>query len=95
MKKKALSSRPSSLYRMEIWQFGLWLVRALPPSICGLMGRLVAMAYWAIVKHRRKIVIQNVSPACAAEPARARRTARFLFNSANTSKDLLNTQQYF
>ena len=73
------SSRPSSFYRKEIWQFGLWFVRVIPPFLCLFLGRAVATVYWKIAKRRREIVIQNLLPAFAAEPGRAHRTARLLF----------------
>jgi uncharacterized protein len=71
--------QPSSFYRKEIWQFGLWLVRLIPLSLCRPLGRLAAILYWTIAKRRREIVIQNLLPAFATEHQRAKQTARSLF----------------
>jgi len=75
----ATTSRPSSFYRKEIWQLGLWLARVLPPHICAALAGGVGTAYWALAKHRREIVVQNLLPAVGGNLKRARRTARFLF----------------
>ena len=68
-------ARPSSLYRAEIWRLGLSLVRVLPLKVCVWVSHFVADACWIIAKHRREIIIQNVSPALAGDTASARKTA--------------------
>src|SRR5438445_12094469 len=73
-------ARPSSLYRAEIWRLGLALVRVLPFKVCVWVSHFVADACWIIAKHRREIIIQNVSPALAGDTASARKTARELFH---------------
>jgi len=73
------TSGPSSLYRSEIWRIGLSMVKVLPPSVCARLGRALAWLYWAIAKRRREVVIQNLLPALAEDPERAKQTARALF----------------
>jgi lauroyl/myristoyl acyltransferase len=72
-------STPSSLYRAEIWQLGLWLARVLPPTLCARLGELLANAYWMLARHRREVVTQNLLPVCVNDAARARKAARSLF----------------
>ena len=72
-------STPSSLYRSEVWKFGLWLVGVLPHGACEALGRALATIYWALAQHRRQVVIENLLPVCQGDAREARRTARQLF----------------
>ena len=70
---------PSSLYRSEIWRFGLWLVRSLPQSACEMLGKILASCYWVVAAHRRKVVFENLLPACRQNKPAASRATRKLF----------------
>lgn len=70
---------PSSLYRSEVWRFGLWLVRTLPQGVCEVLAKTLASLYWALAPHRRKVVLENLLPACHMNRAEASRMTRSMF----------------
>jgi lauroyl/myristoyl acyltransferase len=72
-------SRPSSLYRSDVWRLGLGLIKLLPGPVTAWLARCFAGFYWLLASHRRAIVIQNLSPALQGNKAAARKTARALF----------------
>jgi lauroyl/myristoyl acyltransferase len=69
---------PSSLYRSELWRLGLAITRIVPPGLCDGMARLLAKVYWALARHRREIVIQNLLPPLNGDRAGASRKGREL-----------------
>ncbi|HKQ40801.1 MAG TPA: MMPL family transporter, partial [Verrucomicrobiae bacterium] len=69
---------PSALYRAGVWKIGLRTIKILPASLVAGIGSLLATLYWALVPTRREIVINNLLPAVADEPA-ARKCAREVF----------------
>src|SRR5438445_13845895 len=85
-------ARPSSLYRAEIWRLGLFLVRVLPLKVCVWVSHCVADAYWIIAKHRREVVIRNMLPALAGDPASARKSARELFHQF--TRKIIDQERY-
>ena len=60
---KSPSSKPSSLYRTEIWRLGLMAVKHLSPATRGHLSHLLSTAYWSLATHRREVIIQNLLPA--------------------------------
>jgi predicted RND superfamily exporter protein len=73
-------SAPSSLYRARLWKLGLWAARALPPSLCAAIVRILATAYWVAAHHRRETVIQNLLPPFKGDRRMATITGRHLMN---------------
>jgi len=73
------AQKPSSLYRSEFWKLGVGLARMLPRRLCALTAQLFAHAYWLMASHRRKVVIENLLPACQDDRAVAAAMARSLF----------------
>ena len=71
---------PSSLYRAEFWRMGLGFVRFVPRSVCIFFSRIVANIYWAIASGRRKVVIDNISPALKNDRAKATKKAKELIH---------------
>ena len=69
---------PSSLYRSEVWRFGLWVTRNLSPQACSRVSRVLAKVYWQFARHRREIVIQNLLPALNGDRQAAERKGREL-----------------
>jgi predicted exporter/lauroyl/myristoyl acyltransferase len=72
-------SAPSSLYSAYVWQFGLWLVRLLPRSVCSAAAHMGAAIYWCLAPHRRAIVRQNLLPVFAGDIVPATACGRKLF----------------
>jgi predicted RND superfamily exporter protein/lauroyl/myristoyl acyltransferase len=72
-------SGPSTLYRVEIWRMGLWLVRVLPAGLCRTLARLAGRLYWLLAGHRRRVVVQNLIPALASRKDAAEAKAKELF----------------
>jgi predicted exporter/lauroyl/myristoyl acyltransferase len=70
---------PSSLYRSDIWRSGLLVVTLLPRWMCTSLGKLVADLYWMFARHRREVVIENITPALAGNRTTARKKARMVF----------------
>jgi predicted RND superfamily exporter protein len=71
--------KPSSLYRREIWWLGLWLGRVLPPRLCNALARALGWFYWRLQPQRRRVVIENLLPACHEDRSLAERAARQVF----------------
>ena len=70
---------PSSLYRAELWRFGVQLARRMPHRLLGHITRQVAKAYWLGSPTRRRIVFHNVLPALQGDKEAASITTRELF----------------
>jgi predicted exporter/lauroyl/myristoyl acyltransferase len=85
-------SRPSSLYRAEVWRACLWLVKALPVGLSHSLARALSNVYWTFARKRRQVVVQNVLPIVANNLAAARRTADRL--SVNFSRKLIDLWRY-
>lgn len=73
-------SSPSSFYRSDFWRLGLALVRLLPVKAIALFAQVFATLYWSLARHRRRVVIQNLSPALSQNKVKAERAARALFH---------------
>ena len=72
-------STPSSLYGAGCWRMGQLLARLLPVSLYSVLARSAAAIYWLLAPHRRKIVMQNLSPILGGDRKLAARSARGLF----------------
>jgi KDO2-lipid IV(A) lauroyltransferase len=77
--RDARPSAPSSLYRSDFWRLGLSLARVLPAGPTAWLGRSFATLYWLLAKHRRAVVVQNLSPALGGDAASAEKVAKDLF----------------
>lgn len=71
---------PSVFYRLEVWRLGMALARRAPPGTLGSFCRRIAGLYWVTHPTRRAVVCANLLPVCDGDAARARRTARSLFD---------------
>jgi KDO2-lipid IV(A) lauroyltransferase len=71
-------SRPSSLYRAELWRIGRWAVCRLPTRGAAFFARLLAVLYWHVNTRRREVVIQNLLPV-VNDVQKAERLSRELF----------------
>jgi predicted exporter/lauroyl/myristoyl acyltransferase len=76
---RAAASQPSSLYRADLWRGGLWLARTLPRTFSVALGLTGARLYWALARHRRQIVIENLLPVAGNSRAAAEAAGRRLF----------------
>ena len=74
-------SAPSSLYRSEFWQIGLWLVRVLPLRICTWISSLGIEIYCMLAPRRRNVVIRNLTPALNGNGRAAKQQASKLFRN--------------
>ena len=74
-----VSSKPSSLYRAEVWSFGLKVVRVLPVNFCEWLGRQLGTLYCLALPRRREVVMQNLLPVLQGDRRAAERAARALF----------------
>lgn len=72
-------SSPSSLYRSDFWRLGLALVKLLPARTTASLSQVFATIYWLLARHRRAVVIQNLTPALGHDSAKLRPKARALF----------------
>jgi uncharacterized protein len=77
--REPLIHRPSRLYRAWVWRLGLVLIRFLPAWVCGPLGRVLGLGFWASSPKRRRIVVDNLLPALGGDRARAASMARSLF----------------
>lgn len=76
---RAAVAQPSSLYRADLWRGGLWLVRTLPRPVSVALSLAGAHFYWALARHRREIVIENLLPVVGPSPGAAEAASRRLF----------------
>jgi len=82
-------ARPSSLYRADVWRFGLSAVKHLSPGCCDRLGNLFSKIYWFTARRRRNIVIRNLLPPLSDDHLQAEKRARELFrNFAQKITDL-------
>jgi uncharacterized protein len=72
--------RPSRLYRAEVWQAGLALVRLTPVPLLQTIACAAARLYWHLNPTRRQIVISNLLPLFPSQPKQARLHARHLYH---------------
>src|SRR6185436_16252647 len=72
-------TEPSSLYRAGFWRAGIWLVHALPSSVCSKLSDFFTRLYWVLAPHRRETVIRNLLPAVAGNRLEAERRAKELY----------------
>lgn len=79
MAGRTAPSKPSSLYRAEIWRLGLLLGRVLPVRCYRWLSRGLAWLYDLTQPRRREVVITNLLPVFNGDRAAAERVARRLF----------------
>jgi predicted RND superfamily exporter protein/lauroyl/myristoyl acyltransferase len=73
-------SAPSSLYRARVWGHCMAVANRLPQGIAYWLSRRAADLYWLLAPRRRRVVIENLLPACEGNAAAARLEARKLFH---------------
>jgi lauroyl/myristoyl acyltransferase len=73
------SSKPSSLYRAELWRMGLLLARQVPAPIFSRLARLGAGLYRWIRRDRQRVVVENLLPPLGGDRKAAHIIGRELF----------------
>src|SRR5262245_56635807 len=72
-------SRPSSLYRANLWRYATAIARRTPHYLlCRLAGH-VAKVYWLSCPNRRRVAFENLLPAVHGDVRAARIATRELF----------------
>jgi lauroyl/myristoyl acyltransferase len=72
-------TQPSSLYRTEVWRFGLIAGRLLPRRAADYLSRLLGLCYYRLQPRRGEIVARNLLPVLNGDRLAAKRAARSLF----------------
>ena len=72
-------SKPSSLYRADLWGAGVALARRMPHFLLGRLASQCAKAYWLGCPGRRRVVLENLLPALHGDRQAAGITTRELF----------------
>src|SRR5437867_3221257 len=73
------STRPSALYRADLWRLGLFAANHLPPGLAAKLARLLATSYAALYWKRRAVILQNLLPAVGGNRHRAAKLSCDLF----------------
>ncbi len=77
--RPGMPSAPSSLYRAQLWQWGVRIARRVPHGLLGRVAGHAAKVYWLASRSRREVVQENLLPALHGDREAARITARELF----------------
>jgi uncharacterized protein len=72
-------TRPSALYRPELWRLASWLVRRFPAGFCLQLSGSLARIYALCARRRREVVIRNLLPALAGDRVAAEKKTGELF----------------
>jgi len=74
-------SKPSSLYRAELWRLGVTAAGCLSPHTCARLSQSLGVLYWTLARRRREAVLKNLLPPLEGERAAAERISRDLFRN--------------
>jgi uncharacterized protein len=74
-----LPTKPSRLYRSDLWRAALFLSRLIPPSLLTFLAQNAATAFRLCRPARHRVVVANLLPVLNNDLARAHTAARSLF----------------
>jgi lauroyl/myristoyl acyltransferase len=91
-RNSAPPTKPSSLYRGEVWRVAMASARLLPSGPCRGLAPWMADAYRVFARGRREVVLENLLPLVNDNPASAQQETRQLFR--NFGQKLVDLWQY-
>jgi lauroyl/myristoyl acyltransferase len=74
-------TKPSALYGVVAWRFGIWMVRIFPVRVLPAIAIPLALLYWNMARRRREVLIENLLPGLTNDRAAAENEGRALMRN--------------